>query len=745
MRRLRHLVLVYSFFLACGPSIAVAQVNCTGVPTWDPVVLYLAANHDRVVFQGRLYEAVVDSRVAQPQPGGNTWWRDLGACGGTPPPPPPPPPQSVALAGAWTAGLTHASQAGSNRALIFTAHVEHNGTISLNSVTYGGRPMSKIIERTATSSGSVTIAYTAAFILNEAGITAANSGTFTPAFSTTPTQPAAFSSVFLVNVNQSALVGASASGASNSASATTAPLATASGDRVIVAATNGNSGSYTLNNGFVEALEVAPGSADGVAGSKQATGANETPRVTHSVVNRQSVIGFVVRGGAGGGGNNNPTFRTNPVIKPNATVNQAYSSSLAGDATDPDNDPLTFSKVSGPAWLSVAGNGGLSGTPSSTNLGLNTFSVRVADNRGGSATGTLNISVNSVADPNCNLPRRLIVGYWQNFSNGSTFFRIGQTSADFDVINVAFALPTSFADPTMQFVPESRLYASNQDFANDVAALHANGKKVVISVGGATGSLELATDQQRISFTNSMINMINTFGFDGIDIDFEGGGIGNALLRDANDDDFRNPTTPRIRNAIRALRDIRNAFPNRCFILSFAPETFFLQAGFDSYASLGQPTTRGCFIPVIHALRDITTYVHTQDYNTGTLFGLDNNIYGSATADFHVAMSEILLQGFPVGRDPNRFFPALREDQVMIGLPASPSAAGSGFTSVAGVQNALHYLISRFDFAGRNYTLQKATGAYPNFRGLMTWSVNWDAASNFEFSRNHRMFLNALP
>jgi chitinase len=515
---------------------------------------------------------------------------------------------------------------------------------------------------------------------------------------------------------------------------------------VIVAATNGNSGSYTLNNGFTEALELAPGSADGVAGSKAATGANETPSVTHSAVNRQSVIGFVVRGGTGGGGANNaPAFRSNPIVKPNATVNQAYSSSIAGDATDPDNDPLTFSKVSGPAWLAVASSGALSGTPGSANLGLNSFSVRVADNRGGSATGTLNITVNNVADPNCNLARRIIVGYWHNFNNGSTFFRVSQSSNDWDVINVAFALPVSFADPTMQFVPDQQLYSGNQDFINDVALMHSRGKKVVISVGGATGSLELNTDQQRISFTNSMINMISTFGFDGIDIDFEGGGIGNALRRDANDDDFRNPTTPRVLNAIRALRDIRNAFPGRCFILSFAPETFFLQAGFQSYASGGQTTTLGCYIPAIHALRDITSYVHTQDYNTGTMLGLDGNVYGSATADFHVAMSEILLQGFAVGRDPNRVFPALREDQVAIGLPASPQAAGSGFTSVAAVQNALRYLTQRTDYPGRTYTLQKPSGAYPNFRGLMTWSVNWDAFNNFEFSRNHRMFLDTLP
>ena len=452
-------------------------------------------------------------------------------------------------------------------------------------------------------------------------------------------------------------------------------------------------------------------------------------------------------GPVGGGVNNPPVFTSNPIVKPNATVNQAYSSSIAGNATDANNDPLTFSKVSGPAWLSVAANGALSGTPAAANSGLNTFSVRVADNRGGASTANLNITVQAANNTSCNLPRRVVVGYWQNFSNGSTFFRVGQSSGNFDVLNLSFATPTTNTDMRMQFVPEPRLYSNNQDFVNDVNLLHGAGKRVVISIGGASGAIDLTTTQQRTDFTNSMISLVNTFNLDGIDIDFEGG----AFLRNPNDNNFQSPTTPRIVNAIRAIRDIRNAFSGRCFMLTFAPETFSLQGAYDSYDSAGF-TTRGGYVPVIHALRDITTFVMTQDYNTGSVFGLDNNIYENGPAssdsqrsDFHVAMSDMLLQGFPVNRDPARFFPALREDQVVIGLPAAPQAAGSGYTTPIPVQNAVRYLVQRVSYPGRLYTLRKPTGAYPNFRGLMTWSVNWDAANGFNFSNNHRGFLNGLP
>lgn len=100
--------------------------------------------------------------------------------------------------------------------------------------------------------------------------------------------------------------------------------------------------------------------------------------------------------GGGGPTNNPPSFTNDPFSKPNATVSQAYSASIAGDATDPDNDPLTFSKVSGPAWLSVASNGALSGTPGNGDAGPNQFTVQVDDGQGGSDQATMNITVNAV-------------------------------------------------------------------------------------------------------------------------------------------------------------------------------------------------------------------------------------------------------------------------------------------------------------------------------------------------------------
>ena len=93
--------------------------------------------------------------------------------------------------------------------------------------------------------------------------------------------------------------------------------------------------------------------------------------------------------------NGAPEFAPSPLAAPGINAGQAYSGSIADDATDPNGgDTLTFSKVSGPAWLTVAASGALSGTPSNADAGPNTFLVRVTDSGGLSATATLHIYVN---------------------------------------------------------------------------------------------------------------------------------------------------------------------------------------------------------------------------------------------------------------------------------------------------------------------------------------------------------------
>jgi len=107
----------------------------------------------------------------------------------------------------------------------------------------------------------------------------------------------------------------------------------------------------------------------------------------------ESVLSNEVIGVPTDPGNQSPVFSVDPIIGTEATEGTAYSETIADHASDPESDPLFFSRVSGPDWLSVAADGSLSGTPVLSDEGVNTFTVEVLA-AGGSDTATLQITVN---------------------------------------------------------------------------------------------------------------------------------------------------------------------------------------------------------------------------------------------------------------------------------------------------------------------------------------------------------------
>ena len=338
---------------------------------------------------------------------------------------------------------------------------------------------------------------------------------------------------------------------------------------------------------------------------------------------------------------------------------------------------------------------------------------------------------------NCggNIPRHALVGYWHNFDNGSGFIKLRDVSSQFDVIQVAFAEPTSVTSGDIRFVPDS--HTSEAEIKSDIQILKGRGKKVLISIGGANGQVQLGSATARTNFVNSVTSIIRNYGFDGLDIDFEG----HSLFFNSGDSDFRSPTTPVITNLISAIRSVK-ANIGGGFVLTMAPETFFVQLGYTFYGgSCASCDNRaGSYLPVIHALRNDLTILHVQHYNSGPITGLDNQFHTMGSADFHVAMADMMLTGFTVA-NTGIFFPALRQDQVAIGLPANVNAGG-GFTPVGEVRTALNYLYKGQVFG--SYRLRGAS-SYPNMRGLMTWSINWDRFNNFEFSNQHGSYLDSLP
>jgi hypothetical protein len=89
-----------------------------------------------------------------------------------------------------------------------------------------------------------------------------------------------------------------------------------------------------------------------------------------------------------------PVFASNPFTEPSAIAAQAYLGTMATSVSDPNiGDAITLAKVSGPAWLSVAPNGALSGTPAASDAGTNSFVVSATDLDGISSQATMLIPV----------------------------------------------------------------------------------------------------------------------------------------------------------------------------------------------------------------------------------------------------------------------------------------------------------------------------------------------------------------
>ncbi len=121
-------------------------------------------------------------------------------------------------------------------------------------------------------------------------------------------------------------------------------------------------------------------------------------------------------------GNIAPVFGSNTILAA-ATEDTDFSGQLAATDANP-GDTLIYSKISGPAWLTVSRTGALGGTPLNGNVGLDTFTVKVTDPSNASADAVLKITV---ANTNDAPSFQLNTTHFPSASEGEAY--IGQTLA----------------------------------------------------------------------------------------------------------------------------------------------------------------------------------------------------------------------------------------------------------------------------------------------------------------------------
>jgi chitinase len=302
--------------------------------------------------------------------------------------------------------------------------------------------------------------------------------------------------------------------------------------------------------------------------------------------------------------------------------------------------------------------------------------------------------------PTGSIPKHALTGYWQNFNNGATVQRLSGVNANYDIIAVAFADANPSSPGGVTFTLDSGLSSAlggytTAQFTSDIATLHAQGKKVIISVGGQNGAVSVGDATAAANFANSVYSLMTTYGFDGVDIDLENGL--NATYMSS------------------ALQQLSSKAGSG-LVITLAPQTIDMQS-----------TGAGYFQLALN-IKNILTIVNMQYYNSGTMLGCDGKVYAQGTEDFLTALACIQLQN------------GLRADQVGLGLPASSSAAGGGYVAPSVVNAALDCLA-----LGTNCGSFKPSTTYPTIRGAMTWSVNWDASNGSNFANTVKAHLNTLP
>ncbi|MDQ1016626.1 chitinase [Streptomyces afghaniensis] len=307
-------------------------------------------------------------------------------------------------------------------------------------------------------------------------------------------------------------------------------------------------------------------------------------------------------------------------------------------------------------------------------------------------TGT----TNKPNGPGPALPEHAVTGYWQNFDNGATVQKLSDVPSHYDIIAVAFAdaAPTPGA---VTFALDSaglNGYTVDQ-FKADIRAKQAAGKKVVISVGGERGTVAVNDAASAANFANSVYSLMQTYGFDGVDIDLENGLNATSMTQ--------------------ALRSL-SAKAGSSLIITMAPQTIDMQS------------TSNAYFRTALNIKDILTVVNMQYYNSGSMLGCDGKVYSQGSVDFLTALACIQLEN------------GLAPSQVGLGLPASTRAAGSGYVAPSVVNSALDCLTR-----GSGCGSFKPPRTYPDLRGAMTWSTNWDAAAGNAWSGAVGPHVHGLP
>lgn len=119
--------------------------------------------------------------------------------------------------------------------------------------------------------------------------------------------------------------------------------------------------------------------------------------------------------------------------------------------------------------------------------------------------------------PPLSMPDRVVGGYWMKWHNSHSI-RLADVDPRYNVVYLAFAV----GQPGTGALHFRQSAQPQAQFREDVATLHGRGTRLILSIGGEDGHVDLSTPQSRQELVDSLIRIHHDeVPFDGIDWDIE--------------------------------------------------------------------------------------------------------------------------------------------------------------------------------------------------------------------------------
>ncbi|QXN88118.1 chitinase [Nocardia iowensis] len=304
---------------------------------------------------------------------------------------------------------------------------------------------------------------------------------------------------------------------------------------------------------------------------------------------------------------------------------------------------------------------------------------------------------------------KVLQGYWENWDGAANGVHPGMgwipitdariAAHGYNVINAAFPVIESNGtarwedgmSPTVKVATPAEMCQAK-----------AAGATILMSIGGAAAGIDLSSAAVADRFVATIVPILKTYNFDGVDIDLETGLT--------NSGDIKKLSTSQA-NLIRIIDGILAQMPPG-FGLTMAPETAYVTGGSVTYGSIW-----GAYLPIIKKYVDNGRlwWLNMQYYN-GSMYGCSGDSYQAGTVQGFVAQTDCLAKGLTIQGTTI----TVPYDKQAPGLPAQPGAGG-GYMSPSLVAQAWNHY---------------GTGSANALKGLMTWSINWDGSRGWTFGDN---------